>query len=186
MSYNEDVISGTTPKSWSEASKLDQRFIDFQEDLDKRFNTNNLKPAMRKISEGYNNRTIRDITTKQIEESPRSKLLEILLQGQQLRSDIVTEKSSISAKVSALEQYRDAISDYLKSAYADQFAGLKNETMRKAAIASLFEEANARIQQLYRFIDYCDERIKDIDQEKWAVKSIIDAMNINEAMGGEV
>lgn len=176
----------TEDMSWTDICKTDGRYLEYLETLRTSFGTDKIGSLTKRFSVDYRGRKIRDITTKQVLGNPKEELADILLEGQQLRSNLVDSKSAYYVRMSSLESYKKDLSNYLQAAYADQFAKLKNEAMRKSAIESLFEEANNRIQRYARYIYFCDERLQDIDQEKWTIKSLVDVLKINEAQGGEI
>lgn len=172
-------------ETWHEACDGDADYEKFTETV-KRVNTKRFQKIMENISADYRERLIREIKLGQLEEDPKSTILTITLEAQQLRSNIVEHKGEAYRVKSALEDYVEKISNTLRARYVSLLSGMKTETLRKASVDSLTADARTKLRKLEHFILFCDERINDIDQEKWAVKAILDTMRVNESMGGQV
>ena len=144
-----------------------------------------LESLEREIDSLHLSRQVRTLKTVEVMQSFQKRFVDASLQNQAYRSRLVEIKVKCFRVAAKLEEHLVAVRGILSVTYPNSLKAYRTVAERRAVINSVLEEPMAFLTKLELKDKELTEIIKDLDQSAWALKSILDAMNITKDIGAK-
>lgn len=133
------------------------------------------------LEDMHRSRSVRTLNTKMLSSGKiQTKLTEAIIQNTALRSRVVEIKMRCFKIAKTLEDHAFNLKTYLKVEYGALLnTEFKTVADKNTAVEFPLENLRRYSQKLQMIISLADMVVNDIDQSSWAIKSIIDVLNIN-------
>lgn len=125
-------------------------------------------------------RTSKTLTSSKVLDDVQKTLTHIRLKNQAYRSNIVAKKTDLDVLFSTFNKEYRLVKKYIIAKYGDNFkqAGMTTRTDRDSWVDAQFLDAINIMDRLDVAIEVCEAVIEDIDSQGFAVKDVVNILNI--------